>query len=317
MTDNFLTKISFDAPASIKEAPQEMLWLADFNSLNTRKSYAAAVMEFTQALNIQNAEQLHAVRPSEVIAYKRWLEGEGNSPRTINQRLAALSSLFDYLQEQQIIKVNPARGVKRLRINRSKTVSDSLTTAQARQILKQPDQKTIKGTRDYAILLTLFYTGCRATEVCSLLVKDYRMDRGFSILDFTLKGGERNKVSINAILTAALEQYLEQGGHKVEKNAPLFLSFGRGKIGKETREPLRKPLNRIYIYQIIKDYAKGIVDHIYPHMARATFTTTALENECPIEQVQKTVGHKNITTTQMYDHRRHKHEDSASLVVRY
>jgi site-specific recombinase XerC len=56
---------------------------------------------------------------------------------------------------------------------------------------------------------------------------------------------------------------------------------------------------------------------VTPHSTRATFITEALENNCPIEAVQRSVGHKKISTTQMYDKRHRKHRDSASFFVKY
>ena len=56
---------------------------------------------------------------------------------------------------------------------------------------------------------------------------------------------------------------------------------------------------------------------ITPHSARATFTTEALEKGVPIEAVQRTVGHSNISTTKMYDKRTLKHRESASFAVSF
>jgi integrase len=59
-----------------------------------------------------------------------------------------------------------------------------------------------------------------------------------------------------------------------------------------------------------------VLDGVTPHSARATFITQALENNCPIEAVQKTVGHSQIKTTQMYDKRIARYRESASFAVR-
>lgn len=299
-------------PASPEETPEEILWLADFNSPNTRETYARTIQEFNQAMGIQTQEQFRNVSSAHIIVYKRWLEQEGKSARTINNHLAALSSLFKHLQDKQLVTLNPVQGIKRKRVDQSKTVSTSLAPSQVQEILKQPDTTTLKGIRDYAILMTLFYTGCRASELCNLKVKNYHLDRGFHILNFTIKGGEVNKVAIHASLNAAITRYLNATGHQDNKELPLFLSFGQGR----NTTPTQKPLNRRMIWYLIKRYSHSI-NSAHPHMARATFTTTALDNNCPIEQVQKTVRHKNIATTQMYDHRKHRHEDSASLTIRY
>lgn len=79
----------------------------------------------------------------------------------------------------------------------------------------------------------------------------------------------------------------------------------------------RKMSRRIIDY-LFQKYAKiAVIDGITPHSARATFITQAMENNCPIEAVQKTVGHAQIKTTQMYDKRVAKYRESASFAVRY
>ncbi|MBF0186648.1 MAG: tyrosine-type recombinase/integrase [Magnetococcales bacterium] len=61
----------------------------------------------------------------------------------------------------------------------------------------------------------------------------------------------------------------------------------------------------------------GLPKGVTLHTARATFITQALEQKCPIEAVQRSVGHAHISTTQMYDKRAMHHRESASFVVRY
>jgi len=149
---------------------------------------------------------------------------------------------------------------------------DQAVAINQKQIVSAVEAKAL---RDQALLSTLFFTGCRVSEICSLRVKGFYEEQGFYVIDFWVKGGYKG---IN---------------------------------------PSRK-LSRRTIDHLFNKYTNqtGIAG-ITPHSARATFITQALENNCPIEVVQKTVGHSQIKTTQMYDKRVAKYRESASFAVRY
>ena len=91
---------------------------------------------------------------------------------------------------------------------------------------------------------------------------------------------------------------------------PLFLSVKNNDI--------TKPMSRQAFYKIFrKHYNKNGWERFTPHSARATFITNALKKGCPITDVQHTVGHKQTRTTQMYDKRNKKMENSASFSIEY
>ena len=181
-------------------------------------------------------------------------------------------------------------------------------------MLDAPDPFKLQGMRDKAILSTMFFTGCRVSEVTKLKVKDFYQEQGFYVLDFWVKGGKRNRLAIHQELQIALRGYLRMAGHENDKESFLFLpvKHAPGKSDK-TRKMSRKTVDHLF-----QKYAKlTVLDGVTPHSARATFITQALENNCPIEAVQKTVGHSQIKTTQMYDKRITKYRESASFAVRY
>lgn len=99
--------------------------------------------------------------------------------------------------------------------------------------------------------------------------------------------------------------------HGLDRSAPLI-------CGARKHQQSRK-LTRRQIDRIFQRYARevGLPLGVTPHSTRATFITEALENNCPIEAVQRSVGHTRINTTQMYDKRHKKHRDSASFAVKY
>lgn len=295
----------------LAHVPAERVWLANFPSPRTRRTYRNAVGEFIAFHGICSEGELRGVTQAHVIAWREALTATGATARTINNRLSAVSSLFKHLCEHQLTARNPATGVKRPRVNQAQVVSPALTPHQVRRMLDAPDTRTLKGARDAAILHILFFTGCRISEVTHLRVADLFEDSGYFCLEFTVKGGKRLRVAINQELQIVLRRYLALSAHSAERDAPLLLPV--------QRSDRRKPLDTRQINNLFHHYARvaGVPWGARPHSARATFITQALERKCPIEAVQRTVGHSKIATTQMYDKRHLSHRESASFAVCY
>lgn len=298
---------------ALKEIPEELLWKANFNSNNSIETYDKAIHSFLSFIGISSPEELREINHGHVIAFKKFLQDQGNSPRTINNRLSAISSLFNHLIDKQVVKINVAQGVRRMRINSDRVEAKVLTPEEVRKMLDAPDPFKLQGIRDKAVLSTLFFTGCRVSEICTLKVKDFYQEQGFYVLDFWVKGGKRNRLAIHHELQIALREYLRMAGHENDKESFLFLpvKHAPGKSDK-TRKMSRKTVDHLF-----QKYARlAVLNGVTPHSARATFITQALENNCPIEAVQKTVGHSQIKTTQMYDKRvaKYRERDRKSVV---
>lgn len=299
---------------ALHELPEELLWRSNFNSNNSIDTYDHAIRSFLEFLKISSPDELRSLTHAHVIAFKRHLQEKMHSSRTINNRLSAISSLFNHLIDQQVVKVNVAQGVKRMKINSERVEAKVMTPEEVRKMLDAPDRSTLQGLRDHAMLSTMFFTGCRISEVCSLQVKDFYEEQGFWLLDFKVKGGKRNRLAIHPELQPDLKRYLDEAGHGYDPKSFLFLPV---KASAKNADPSRK-LGRRNIDHLFNKYAaQAGIAGITPHSARATFITQALENNCPIEAVQKTVGHSQIKTTQMYDKRTTRYRESASFAVRY
>jgi integrase/recombinase XerD len=297
----------------INQVPEELLWINNFNSKRSRQTYQIATKKFIDFFKIKTAEELRTITHAHIIAFKNHLQESEQSPKTINNRLSALSSLFNHLIEHQVVFINPVQSVKRMRINSNRVEAKVLSPRQARRMINAPDLLKGQGIRDRAILGTLFFTGCRVSELCKLKVKDYYEEQGFWILDFVTKGGKRNRLAVNQELQVFLNAYLEQSGHNDEKDSPLILPIKMNPNLNQVRFISSRQVQLLW-----KRYAeKNQIQGTTPHSARATFITQALENNCPLDTVQKSVGHSQIKTTQMYDKRVAKYRESASFAVRY
>jgi site-specific recombinase XerD len=295
----------------LTEVPHEAVWLSNFISTQTKRNYKNSVKCFVGFHKITSADELRIIDQGHLIAWRDWLIAKGASSKTVTNRLSAISSLFKHLCDKQVARLNPVTGVRRPKVEVDRVKTPVITPEQVRLMLDSPDVLTLQGCRDHGVLSILFYTGCRVSEVCRLKVKDFYEDAGYFVLDFIVKGGKRNKIAIHPELQNSIKRYLEKSGHEEERDSPLLLPL---QLAEKRKHIDTRQMNNIFHKHAEKvKLPKGVT----PHSTRATFITQALERKCPIEAVQRSVGHSKIATTQMYDKRITRHRESASFAVVY
>lgn len=301
---------------ALSAIPEEEVWLASQKSARTRRAYRQDVAHFMRTLGITSPEQLRQVDHRAVIAWERIMrEGGGAAPSTVRRRLAALSSLFRHLVRHGTVTRNPVVDVTRPNINREEGSTLAFSKAQARRLLDAPTEDTLAGLRDRAILSVGLQVGLRRAEIANLKVGDLHQNRGFDALRLTRKGGRRDALAIHPQAAARIRAYLKRGGHDAEHDAPLFRPLrGNGK----PHDPAGR-LDPDTIDRLVRKYAAGIgLPRGYSaHSMRATFITTALENGAQLEDVQKAAGHRDPSTTKLYDRRGYNPEKAASFFATY
>jgi len=146
-------------------------------------------------------------------------------------------------------------------------------------------------------------------------VGDLHQNRGYDALRLTRKGGRRDALAIHPQAAQRIRAYLERGGHGAEHDAPLF----RPLRGNAKPHDLAGRLDPDTIDRLVRKYAAGIgLPRGYSaHSMRATFITTALENGAQLEDVQKAAGHRDPSTTKLYDRRGYNPEKAASFFATY
>jgi integrase len=167
--------------------------------------------------------------------------------------------------------------------------------------------------RDRAILSVGLQIGLRRAEIAALKVGDLHQNRGFDSLRVTRKGGRRDALAINPQTTERL--CLETAGHDGDVDGPLFRPLKHN--GKRARNAAAwTPMLSI---ASSGKYARDLgLDRGYSaHSMRATFITTALENSAQLEDVQKAAGHRDSSTTKLYDRRGYNPEKAASFFATY
>jgi integrase/recombinase XerD len=320
--DSSTLPVAADAPrrvstiAQLANIPGEEIWLSKQKSALTRRAYRLDVQHFMRTLGITTPGELRQADHKAVIAWERYMrEVERAASSTIRRRLAALSSLYKHLVRHDHAPRNPVGEVEWPAINRDEGTTLAFSKVQARKLLDLPEEDTIASLRDRAILSVGLQVGLRRAEIAALKVSDLHQNRGYDSLRVTRKGGRVGALAIHQQTAARLRAYLEAAGHAGDVEGPLFRPLRHN--GKQRAE--RRCMDPDAIDRVVRKYAAVLgLDRGYSaHSMRATFITTALENGAQLEDVQKAAGHRDPSTTKLYDRRGYNPEKAASFFATY
>lgn len=297
----------------LADVPPEVEWFANLTNPQTRRAYEHAVGDFMRFAGIERPEEFRTVTRAHVIAWRDQLVERGLGGSTVRHRLASLASLFQYLCSQNAVTHNPVKGVQRPKAETAEGKTPALGDHQARELLAAPPAETVKSRRDRAILSTLLFHALRRDELCKLKVRDARHARkGVPHLRVSGKGGKTRYLPLHPGTHALIHDYLAAAGHGEDEAGALFRPVRNNRTGR-----LERAITGDGVYKLVKTYSAALGFEIGAHALRATAATNALDHQADIAKVQEWLGHANIATTRIYDHRRTRPEDSPTFKVNY
>jgi integrase/recombinase XerD len=297
----------------LADVPPEVEWFANLTNPSTRRAYENAVKDFTRFAGIERPEEFRTVTRAHIIAWRDELARRTLGGSTIRHRLASLASLFEYLCEKNAVTHNPVKGVERPKTESGEGKTPAIGDHQVRELLAAPDKDTIKSKRDRAILSTLLFHALRREELCKLKIKDFRHARkGVPHLKVSGKGGKTRYLPLHPGTHALIHDYLAATGHGDDDNGALFRPIRNNRTGR-----LERAITADGVYKLVRFYSAQLGFEIGAHSLRATAATNALDHQADIAKVQEWLGHANIATTRIYDHRRTRPEDSPTFKVAY
>lgn len=216
--------------------------------------------------------------------------------RTQNYYLIALRAFLKFLRKRGIEALSPER-IELAKVPERQI--DLISPVELKRLLAAPDQKTLEGKRDRAILEFFFSTGLRISELCGLSIDDVDLTRD----EFSVRG-KGDKVRVVFLSDAAKKSVGEYLAARKDLEEALFIRYGRkAHDGGDSRLQPRA------VQRLIKFYAgkAGITRKVTPHVIRHSFATDLLSNGADLRSVQALLGHANIGTTQVYTHVTDKH----------
>ncbi len=257
----------------------------DIQSPKTKRAYSRALSDFMTWRLFTGAEFTRAA----VLAYKAQLLAEGKGAINVNQRLTAIRRLAQEASDNGELDPAIAGAIQRVKGVRheGKRLGNWLTKDQAQAVINAPDITTLTGLRDRAILAVLIGCGLRREEAVSLTVQHVCQREGrWVIVDLVGKRNKTRSVPMPSWTKVAVDAWTEAA--KIDKGL-IFRSIAKG--GK-----INGSLSDQAIYYIVQWYAPGIA----PHDLRRTFAELAHKGGAALEQIQLSLGHASIKTTEVY-----------------
>jgi integrase/recombinase XerC len=252
------------------------------HTLDAYRRDLAALSDWAQAQGIAGLETLQAERLRAFVAAEH---RRGLSPKSLQRRLSACRSYFQWLLKNGRIALNPAAAIRAPKAPRK--LPQVLDADEAARLVEVPTDVKL-GLRDRALLELFYSSGLRLSELCALRWHD--LDLGNGLVTVLGKGSKQRSVPVGSHARAALQAWREET--RAPDGAPVFP--GRGGA----------PISQRAVQARIRQLAQrqGMFKHVHPHMLRHSFASHMLESSGDLRGVQELLGHADIATTQIYTH---------------
>lgn len=252
---------------------------------NTLIAYERDLVAFERFLKGRGAKGLEDCDSSDAVAYVMELSNENKSKATINRKVSALRTYYDYIIGKGLMNENPFSRIRAVKGDRRQI--DYLTVEEAAKLMTLPYDDR-KGVRDRALLEFMYGTGARVTEVVRLRFEDLNLRMNF----VTLKDSndESRIVPLGRYAAAALNEYIRDvydslKGRKHADDDYVFVNF-RGEA-----------LTRQGIWKILKDYGEeiGVGNRMTPQILRDSFAVHILQNGGDLKTLQELMGFEDMS----------------------
>ncbi len=254
-------------------------------SAYTVKSYVSDLLEFSGFLRGVTAIEVDYLAVRKFLGY---LRSKNISKRSVARKISSLRMFFRFLQRDGYIKNNPVLSISAPRLDRK--LPAFLDEKTVEKLVSAPDLKTMPGLLDKALLETLYSTGIRVGELVGIDISDVDFISG--VVKVLGKGKKERLAPIGDKAVNAIREYLEFRNRKKNDGKALFLN----RAGKR--------LNQRSVRRVVNKYIKqlSVKERISPHTLRHSFATHLLNRGADLRSVQELLGHKNLSTTQIYTH---------------
>ncbi|MFT2010599.1 site-specific tyrosine recombinase XerD [Pontibacter sp. 13R65] len=279
-------------PICIKQFEQ-YLQLERSLSGNSVEAYIRDIRKLTDFMQLKAYhESPEQMTPVIVREFLEWIAELGMTPHSQARTLSGIRAFYKFLIMEDMLAHDPTETVEAPKLNRK--LPDTLDFHEIEQLLAAIDLSTPEGTRNRAMLETLYSSGLRVSELLDLKMSNLYEDMGF--LKVAGKGDKERLVPIGRDALKHIKLYRDGiRCHLTVKKGHEDILFLNRRGAK---------LTRVMVFTIIKDLTAraGIQKQVSPHTFRHSFATHLIEGGADLRAVQEMLGHESITTTEIYTH---------------
>lgn len=258
-------------------------------SPHTLKAYRRDLEQFltfvTESLEIVDINRIDRIA---MRSYLSSTMGYGYSRSSVARKLSSIRSFFRFLCSDGVMKSNPAIGLPTPR--RKKDLPSFLSRSEVGELMARPHSGGILELRNAAILELMYSTGIRASELVGLNVEDLNLHS--DTIRVRGKGQKERMVPFGRPAREALTQYLDRRTSVAPEEKAIFLNRFQRRLSSRS------------LGRMVKSHLMAIstAKKRSPHVLRHTFATHLLDEGADLRAVQELLGHRSLTTTQVYTH---------------
>ena len=235
-----------------------------------------------------------------LLGFMEYLQNEGYEKSSCNQRLAAIKSYMWYVADGNITWQQNALMVSRVPFLKNPEKEKAiLSDGCLKALLSAPDNSKL-GIRDSTIMITLYDSAIRLSELLALKVSDVNLNKSTPYLRIHGKGDKERIVSISDNAAKHLENYICR--YHRDKSAPvtelLFYTVIHGKVHAMSPGNVARIINKYA--EVIRSENPELPAKVHPHMFRRTRATNLYQNDIELELVSRIMGHSSTQTTRIY-----------------
>ena len=262
-------------------------------SKHTIRSYDFDLVEFSNFLNAYDKNlNFTDIDRSAIQFFIQKLSKKGLSDKTLQRKVSSIKSFYRFLIENSHVKINVSDLIPIPKS--SKLLPNVLSKEEASDLMRQPDLDTFEGIRDKSILEIFYSTGVRISELININIHDIDLEK--KLIKVIGKGKKERYVIIGKEALNSLNDYLKiRGKISDENNSFLYTSIIKSRLSHISEKK---------VYNIVKGYLMMISknEKLSPHSLRHSFATHLLDNGADLMAVKDLLGHKDLSSTQVYTH---------------
>ena len=228
----------------------------------------------------------------DLFSFMKWLTELGLAERSQARIVSGVKAYYNYLVLERLIDASPAELLEVPKLTRK--LPEVLEHNEIESMLETMDMSKPSAQRDRAIIEVMYSCGLRVSELIGLKIND--IDYLEQLVLVTGKGNKQRLIPIGSEALKHTQLYLNHiRNQQAESKSGAGILFLNNRGG---------ALSRVYVFKLIKRLAAeaGIRKNVSPHTLRHSFATSLVEAGADLRAVQQMLGHKSITTTEIYTH---------------
>ena len=263
-------------------------------SAHTAQAYLSDLDKLQQFLKLR--DYTHSpldIGAPQLEEFLQWLNNLGLAARSQARLISALKTFYKYLILENLTEADPTELIDAPRLGRK--IPEVLSYQEIQRLLAAIDLSHPQGTRNRAMLETLYACGLRVSELTQLRLSNLFLDIGF--VQVIGKGDKERIVPIGEEAIKHIHLYVQS-----DRRSQMNIKKGHEDILFLNRRG--RALTRVMVFHVVKEAAAaaGIEKNVSPHTFRHSFATHLIEGGADLKAVQDMLGHESIITTEIYTH---------------